>query len=155
LRAFAVETEVNMRADARLTVLKAFIRRGSGRVRYVLTASNMTREERLTWIADHAVLRPYGTNDFFAIKSTLTPRKIITFSHLGEVSIKLRALFVIRFDALSAVCSECVLVERVNVNRSTNLVDSSDICNFVSRRERLPKGGYATISEIAAGGRED
>jgi hypothetical protein len=53
------------------------------------------------------------------------------------------------------MCSKGVLVEWIYVNGSTDLVDSSDICNFVSRRERLPKRGDATISEVAAGGRED
>jgi hypothetical protein len=62
---------------------------------------------------------------------------------------------VICFEALAAVCAECVLVEWVHVDWSTDLVDSADICILVSRGERLPKGGDATISKIAAGGCED
>jgi hypothetical protein len=71
-----------MSAEARFTVLKAFIRRGSEWVGLGVARclSNKSNWVLLTWIADHAVLRPNRANDFFAIIFSLTPCKFVGLS---------------------------------------------------------------------------
>lgn len=130
-RDLAVVVEVRMTADARLTVLKAFISRGSAEVSHV-HSKPQHNGERLTRIANHPVLRPNRTNYVLANTLPLTPRILIFLRHLCEFSIELRALLVIRFQALAAMSPERILIQRIHMNRSAYLVYGAEICRFVS-----------------------
>ena len=129
LSALAVLIEVKIRAEARFTVLKAFMRRGSGFVRLAL---DILRKGERTRITNHAILRANRSNNIFAIISPLTPRIIILLGDFRKLRIQLCAFFMVLLQALAALCSECIFVQRIDVNGCTDLVYSAEICGFVS-----------------------
>lgn len=129
LRDAAVVVDVRIRAEARFTVLKAFMRRGSGVVRLAL---DLMRKGERTWITNHAILRPNRSNDIFIIMPPSAPRKIVLLGDFRKLRVQLRTFFMVRFETLTALRSKCVLVQRVDVDGRTDLVYSAEICGFMS-----------------------
>lgn len=50
---------------------------------------------------------------------------------------------------------ECIFVQRIDVDRRTDIMYGAEICAAVSGREGLPEKGDTTGSKVAACGRED
>jgi hypothetical protein len=90
------------------------------------------RDEVLTRITYHAVLRSDCADDVFAIVFPLAPRIVVLFSNFRKLGVELRALFMICFHALATMLAECVLIERVHMYRCADLMYGSEICCFVS-----------------------
>lgn len=104
--------------------------------------------------AYHPVSCADGPDGLRVVLAALAPRILLRARDGAKSCVEGCALFVVGFETLAAVRAECVLVQGVDVNWSTNLVDCAEVCGGVSA-QRLPEGGDRTVSQIPAGGRED
>ena len=92
-----------------------------------------------TWITYHPVLPAHGADCLLIVALPLTPGEVLAGSNRTELSVQLRALVVVGFQALAPMCAECVLIQWVHVDGRTDLVDGTEVCGRVSG-ETLPEG---------------
>ena len=80
-----------------------------------------------TWQTYHPVLLRHGADSFGSLCG-MTPSIAVLRCYVRELGVQLCRLSIVRFDALSAVGTKSVLVERVDVYGIADGVCSTEIC---------------------------
>ena len=76
---------------------------------------------------DHAILLRHRPNRLLAVLVRITPRIRMLGSHLAELRVQLGRFPVVVGDGLSSVGAEAILIERIDVNRRSNGMSTTDV----------------------------
>ena len=120
-----------MTAAARLTVLNAFINKGSWLRQLYSTLS--TKWTRLTGIAYHAIPAADNFDRVCGLcRFAIVPGILVLCRYSSKVGIELGRLFVIVLEGLLAVGPQCIFIQRVDLNRCSDRVCASQVWSYLS-----------------------
>jgi len=100
------------------------------------------RTGRRTRKANHAIPPLNRPNRLFRLRLLpKTPRKLIRLRHPREFGVQLRALDVVFRKSLSTVGSECIFVQRVDVDGIADGMFGAEICKRMAGVRWMGTGG--------------
>lgn len=128
-RCLAYWTEVKIQLAARLTLLNAFINKGSILNQSLSPEERATMSRACTRKANPPVLLRhssdgFGTQGFLSV----VPSKFILLSNLCKFCVHLSGLLVVLLNRLLAMSSEPVLIQCVDMDRKPNRMRNSYTC---------------------------
>ena len=106
--------------------------------------------------ADHPIPLRNRTNALCCLSGrSVAPRITVLVRDLSELRVHVCRLGMVVGDGLIAMCTETVLVERIDLYGVSDRVRCAQICTVRTRTRRCPLAGQRTWFEFSCSGRED